>query len=104
MNQVRQASLLSRRPLFYVVCISVNVLLLVAGWTAFTLLGDSWWQLGTAVFLAGAFAQNGFLTHDAGHRPPYSPGVRSDHDWRPGRSGSAGPARALPCRQAARRG
>jgi fatty acid desaturase len=68
MNQVRQAGLLRRRPLFYTVCISVNVLLLIAGWTAFALLGDSWWQLLTAVFLAGAFAQNGFLTHDAGHR------------------------------------
>jgi fatty acid desaturase len=42
--------------------------LLTAGWTAFFLLGDSWWQLVTAVFLAFAFTQIAFLGHDAGHR------------------------------------
>jgi fatty acid desaturase len=42
--------------------------LLAAGWTAFFLLGDSWWQLVTAVFLAFAFTQIAFLGHDAGHR------------------------------------
>jgi fatty acid desaturase len=41
---------------------------LAAGWTAFLLLGDSWWQLVTAVFLAFAFTQIAFLGHDAGHR------------------------------------
>jgi fatty acid desaturase len=32
------------------------------------LAGDSWWQIAVAVLLAVAFAQLGFLGHDAGHR------------------------------------
>lgn len=66
--QVRQAGLLKRRPAFYATWIAVDLLLLAAGWAVFILLGNSWWQLATAAFLAVAFAQNGFLTHDAGHR------------------------------------
>jgi fatty acid desaturase len=32
------------------------------------LIGDSWWQLATAAYLALVFTQLGFLGHDAGHR------------------------------------
>jgi fatty acid desaturase len=32
------------------------------------LVGDSWWQLAVAAFLAVMFTQVGFLGHDAGHR------------------------------------
>src|SRR5690349_18582850 len=42
--------------------------LLAAGWAAFVVAGDSWWQLAVAVFLAVVFTQIGFLGHDAGHR------------------------------------
>jgi len=31
-------------------------------------LGDSWWQLAVAAFLAVVFAQIGFIGHDAGHQ------------------------------------
>jgi fatty acid desaturase len=65
---VRGAGLLRRRPGFYGVHIVVDLLMLAAGWTAFALLGDSWWQLLTAVYLAVVFTHSGFLTHDAGHR------------------------------------
>jgi fatty acid desaturase len=65
---VRTAGLFDRRPVFYGLYIAANLLVLAAGWTVFALLGDSWWQLLTAGFLAVAFAQNGFLGHDAGHR------------------------------------
>ena len=41
---------------------------LAAGWAAFVLVGNSWWQLAVAVFLAVMFTQVGFLGHDAGHR------------------------------------
>jgi fatty acid desaturase len=68
LNQVRRAGLLKQRPAFYTIWIAANLLLLAAGWAAFVLLGDSWWQMITATFLAVTFAQNGFLTHDAGHR------------------------------------
>ncbi len=43
-------------------------MLLAAGWTAVVLVGDSWWQLAVAAFLAVVFTQIGFLGHDAGHR------------------------------------
>jgi fatty acid desaturase len=48
--------------------IAITVALLAAGWAAFVLVGDSWWQLAVAVYLAIMFTQLGFLGHDAGHR------------------------------------
>lgn len=68
MTQVRRAGLLDRRPAYSVVRIVINAVLLVAGWTIFGLLGDSWGQLVTAAYLAVLFTQTGFLGHDAGHR------------------------------------
>jgi len=67
-RQVRQAGLLDRRLGYYAWKIAFTALALAAGWTVFVLAGDTWWQLGTAVFLAVVFAQIGFLGHDAGHR------------------------------------
>jgi fatty acid desaturase len=65
---VRQAGLLQRRRWRYAVRITVTATLLAAGWAVFVLVGDSWWQLGVAAFLAVMFTQFGFLGHDAGHR------------------------------------
>ncbi|MGA3152725.1 MAG: fatty acid desaturase family protein [Streptosporangiaceae bacterium] len=65
---VRQAGLLERRPGHYAWRIAITATLLAAGWTAFVLVGNSWWQLAVAAFLAVVFAQIGFLGHDAGHR------------------------------------
>jgi fatty acid desaturase len=67
-RQVKQAGLLQRRRWGYTWRIAITVALLAAGWTAFVLVGDSWWQLAVAVFLAVMFTQIGFLGHDAGHR------------------------------------
>jgi fatty acid desaturase len=66
-RRVRQAGLLDRRLRYYAWKIALTAVALAAGWTAFAALGDSWWQLCTAVFLAVVFAQIGFLGHDAGH-------------------------------------
>jgi fatty acid desaturase len=68
MRVVRQAGLLRRRPAFYTVHIAATLLMFAAGWTAFALLGDTWWQLLTAAYLAVVFTQSGFVGHDAGHR------------------------------------
>jgi fatty acid desaturase len=62
------AGLLRRRPGYYSIKIALNLALLAAGWTAFALLGRSWWQLVVAVFLAVMTTQTAFLGHDAGHR------------------------------------
>src|SRR5215469_3643127 len=59
---------MDRRPGNYAWRIAITAFLLAAGWVAFVLVGDSWWQLALAVFLAVMFTQVGFLGHDAGHR------------------------------------
>jgi fatty acid desaturase len=67
-RRVKQAGLLDRRPAYYAAKMIVNGLLLVGGWAAFFLLGDSWLQLIVAAFLAVAFTQMSFIGHDAGHQ------------------------------------
>jgi fatty acid desaturase len=67
-RRVRQAGLLDRRPRYYAWKIAITAVLLAAGWAAFVLVGDSWWQLAVAAYLAVMFTQVGFLGHDAGHR------------------------------------
>jgi fatty acid desaturase len=68
LRQVQRAGLLGRRPGYYLTKIAVTAGLLVAGWAAFVAVGDSWWQLAVAAFLAFVFTQIGFIGHDAGHR------------------------------------
>ena len=68
MRRVKTAGLLERRPGYYAAKIAVTGGLLAVAWTGFVLIGDSWWQLTTAVVLAAVFTQIGFLGHDAGHR------------------------------------
>jgi fatty acid desaturase len=68
LRQIQRAGLLDRRVGYYAWKIAATTALLAAGWTAFVLIGDSWWQLVVAAFLAVIFAQIGFLAHDAGHR------------------------------------
>jgi fatty acid desaturase len=67
-RRVKQAGLLERRAGYYAWKMGITTALMVGGWTAFVLVGESWWQLVVAVFLAGVFTQVGFLGHDAGHR------------------------------------
>jgi fatty acid desaturase len=68
MRRVKAAGLLRRRPGYYWAKIIFTAGLLAGGWTVFVVLGDSWWQLAVAGFLAVVFAQIGFIGHDAGHR------------------------------------
>jgi fatty acid desaturase len=66
-RQVKHAGLLDRRPRYYAWKITLTAAAFAGGWAAFALIGNSWWQLAVAAFLAAAFAQTGFLGHDAGH-------------------------------------
>jgi len=68
LRRVRNAGLLERRGGFYVWRITATTLLLAAGRAAFVWVGDSWWQLAVAVFLAFVFTQVGFIGHEAGHQ------------------------------------
>ena len=67
-RQIKQAGLLDRRRGWYAARIGLNLVLLAAGWVAFAILGDSWWQLAVAAYLAVVFTQLAFVGHDAGHR------------------------------------
>ena len=68
MTQVRRAGLLERRTAPHLAKIAVNTVLYLGGWTAFVLVGDSWWNLLTGVYLAVVFTWTGFLAHEAGHK------------------------------------
>jgi fatty acid desaturase len=78
LRQVKAAGLLDRRYRYYLTKIVVTAGLFVAGWTLFVALGDSWWQLIVAAFLAFVFAQLGFIGHDAGHRQIFRTGRFND--------------------------
>jgi fatty acid desaturase len=67
-RQIKQAGLLQRRRGWYAGRIGLNLALLAGGWAAFAVLGDSWWQLLTAAYLAVVYTQVAFVGHDAGHR------------------------------------
>jgi fatty acid desaturase len=67
-RRVKQAGLLDRRPAYYCAKTASTIAMLATGWAAFFLVGDSWWQVAVAVYLAFAFTQVAFLGHDAGHR------------------------------------
>jgi fatty acid desaturase len=67
-RQIKQAGLLDRRHGYYAAKLILNLVLLAAGGAAFVALGDSWWQLVTAAYLAVVFTQIAFVGHDAGHR------------------------------------
>ena len=64
---VRDAGLLVRRPARYGMRIAATLAFYAASWVAIVWVGDSWWQLITAVVLGVAVTQVSFLGHDAGH-------------------------------------
>ncbi|GAA3024649.1 fatty acid desaturase family protein [Streptosporangium longisporum] len=67
-RRIAQAGLLDRRPGYYAVRLTLVTAAFVGGWAAFFALGDSWYQMLVAVFLAVVFAQVGLVAHDLAHR------------------------------------
>jgi fatty acid desaturase len=67
-RKIAAAGLLERRPAYYAARLTVVALMLIGGWTAFALLGSSWWQLAVAAWLAISFTQVGLVAHDLAHR------------------------------------
>ncbi|UGT55310.1 fatty acid desaturase family protein [Nocardia asteroides] len=68
LRRVSDAGLLRRRPGYYALRLSLVGAAFVGGWAAFVLVGDSWWTLLVAAFLAVAFAQVALVMHDVAHR------------------------------------
>ena len=65
MGRVRDAGLLERRTGYYALKMAINAVLMIGGWVAFVLIGESWWQLAVAAYLAIVFTQSGFIGHEA---------------------------------------
>jgi fatty acid desaturase len=68
MHRIKAAGLLDPRPGYYSVKITVNLLMLTAGWVAMVVVGNSWWTLAVAAYMAFCYTQTGFVGHDIGHR------------------------------------
>ncbi|MFD3442456.1 acyl-CoA desaturase, partial [Streptomyces sp. NPDC058685] len=67
-RKIADAGLMGRRPGYYAARIASVAALYVGGWVAFVLVGDSWWTLAVAAFLAVVFGQVALLAHDVAHR------------------------------------
>ncbi|MET0425872.1 MAG: acyl-CoA desaturase [Actinoplanes sp.] len=77
-RQISEAGLLERRPAYYAVRISVVAAMLVGGWTAFVLVGSSWWTLAVAALLGVVFSQVALMAHDLAHRQVFRTKKPSD--------------------------
>jgi fatty acid desaturase len=67
-RRMRATGLLERRRGNYAARILGTIALFVLGWTAFVLVGDSWWTLAPAAVLGVLSTQISFLGHDSGHQ------------------------------------
>jgi fatty acid desaturase len=66
--EVQRAHLLDRSGSLYRARLVITSIATVGGIAMFVWVGDSWWTLAVAAYLAVVFAQLGFLGHDAGHQ------------------------------------
>ncbi|MFF1422825.1 fatty acid desaturase family protein [Streptomyces sp. NPDC058280] len=67
-KKITAAGLMRRRPWYYLLRMSLVAGLYAGGWAAFAAVGDSWWTLAVAAFLAVVFGQVALVAHDVGHR------------------------------------
>ncbi|GLI27549.1 fatty acid desaturase [Agromyces rhizosphaerae] len=75
---MRDEGLLRRRYGYYWTKLIAVPVIMAAAITGFVLLGDTWWQLFTAVLFAFLFTQVAFLGHDAAHRQIFRSGRWND--------------------------
>ena len=75
---VQDAGLMRRRYGYYWTKLVGAAVLLAAWAVGFVLLGDTWWQLGSAVVLSVLLTQTAFLGHDAAHRQIFKSGTWND--------------------------
>uniref|UniRef100_UPI003898ED0F fatty acid desaturase family protein n=1 Tax=Lipingzhangella rawalii TaxID=2055835 RepID=UPI003898ED0F len=77
-REIRESGLLRARPGYYGLRATVLALLFGGGWTAFLIVGDSWWQLLVAAVLAVVFGQVGLFAHDLAHQQVFRRRTYSD--------------------------
>ncbi|CAL2070950.1 acyl-CoA desaturase [Streptomyces sp. TR1341] len=68
LKRVKAEGLLDLDPRYYVGKLALNTALLAVGFVAFFELGNTWWQLLTAVWMGLCGGQSAFMWHDAGHK------------------------------------
>src|SRR4051812_27138928 len=66
-RRIRDAGLLAPRPWVFARSVAIVLAALGLCWTAFSLIGVTWWQLAVAAGMGAVFTQFGFLGHDVGH-------------------------------------
>ncbi|WP_330336150.1 fatty acid desaturase family protein [Streptomyces sp. NBC_00557] len=79
-RRVAEAGLMKRRPGYYTARLTLVSALLAGGWGAFLALGDTWWQLSVAAFLAFMSGQVALVAHDLAHRQVFRRG-RPSETW-----------------------
>ncbi|RAJ61852.1 fatty acid desaturase [Streptomyces sp. Amel2xB2] len=67
-KQIVAAGLMHRRTGYYTLRITLVAALYALGWAAFLVLGESWWSLAVAGYLALVFGQTALVAHDVAHR------------------------------------
>lgn len=67
-KRVAAMGLMDRRMGYYVVRIGLVTAFYIGCWTAFVLVGPSWWALAVATLLGVAFGQAALVAHDVAHR------------------------------------
>ena len=67
-RRINAAGLMRRRPAHYAVRIGLVSTALAGAWSAFFLVGPSWWTLAVAAALGVVFAQVALVAHDLAHR------------------------------------
>jgi fatty acid desaturase len=76
-RRINAAGLLRRRPAYYALRLGLVGAALVGGWSAFFVVGASWWSLAVAAFLAVVFAQVALVAHDLAHRQVFRTNTQS---------------------------
>jgi fatty acid desaturase len=71
-RRIQDAGLMERTPVYFAVRLSLIALAFVGSWAAFFLIGNSWWQIVTAVAMAAVFGQVGLVSHELAHRQIFS--------------------------------
>ncbi|MGM0698679.1 MAG: fatty acid desaturase family protein [Actinomycetota bacterium] len=74
MAQVKEAGLLARRPGWNTLRFVLLGLGYVASFAMLFLIGESWWQMATAVVFGALFTQTAYVAHDAAHRQIFTSG------------------------------
>ena len=74
MAQVKEAGLLARRPGWNTLRFVLIGLSYVVAFGMLFLIGESWWQMATAVVFGVLFTQTAYVAHDAAHRQIFTNG------------------------------